>query len=54
LAYIYPKGKNKLWTYDFLGSYRTRAYIDNPVALAQQAQYVRGNYNKITFAEYVK
>ena len=37
VAYMYPTGKNKLWTYDHWGSYRARAYIDDPLDIAQKA-----------------
>lgn len=54
VAYLYPKGKNQLWTYDAMGSWKTRAYIDNPTQIAQQAHYVRGNTNKIFAAQFIK
>ena len=41
-AYLYPAGHNQLWTYDYLGSYRTRALWDDPHGIAQQAETLRG------------
>jgi hypothetical protein len=55
VAYMYPSGKNQLWTYDYLGSYRIRAYKDNPLQIARESVFVRGNWNhKVYFAEYLK
>jgi len=54
VAYLYPKGKNQLWTYDTLGSYRTRAFTNNVYQIAQQAHSVRGDTNKIFLAEFIK
>jgi hypothetical protein len=54
VAYMYPKGKNQLWTYDSLGSYRIRAYKDNVTAVAQISHNTRGNPEKIFNAEYIK
>jgi len=54
VAYLYPKGKNQLWTYDYLGSYRTRAFTNNVYQIAQQAHYLRGDTNKIILAEFIK
>lgn len=44
-VYMYPPGKNQLWAYDYLGSYRVRAYKDNPMQIAIQTVYVRGQWN---------
>lgn len=41
-AFLYPPGKNKLWTYDALGSWRVRAYKDDVRAIADYAHGVRG------------
>ena len=53
-AYLYPKGKNQLWTYDSEGSFRTRAYTNNPTQIAQYAHSVRNWQGKIFNAEFVK
>jgi hypothetical protein len=55
VAYMYPTGKNQLWTYDYLGSYRIRAYKDDPIQVARESIFVRGNRNhNVYFAEYLK
>lgn len=55
VAYMYPKGQNQLWTYDYLGSYRTRAYLDDPFQIAQTAENLRGRpYNRVNRAEFLK
>ena len=54
VAYMYPTGKNKLWTYDFWGSYRTRAYNNDPVEIAKEAVKVRLEDRDIIFAEFLK
>jgi len=55
VAYLYPPGKNQLWTYDFEGSWRTRAFVDNPLQIAQQAENLRGRWNnKVEYAEFLK
>jgi hypothetical protein len=54
VAYLYPKGKNQLWTYDAMGSYRIRAYTNNLINIAQTSHNVRGNTEKIFGAEWVK
>lgn len=41
-AYLYPPGNNQLWTYDYMGSYRTRALWNDPHGIAQQAETLRG------------
>jgi hypothetical protein len=54
-AYMYPTGKNQLWTYDYMGSYRTKVFKDNPYDIAQKAEILRGRYyNKINYAEFLK
>lgn len=53
-AYMYPRGKNKLWTHDQLGSYRVRAYRNDPEGIAKQAEIVRGRtWNRITQAQFL-
>lgn len=54
VAYMYPKGQNQLWTYDFLGSYRVRAFKDDPVTIAQKATDARQEGRYVTSAEFVK
>ena len=54
VAYLYPKGKNQLWTYDAMGSYRIRAYTNNLINIAQTSHNVRGNTEKIFGAEWIK
>ena len=54
-AYMYPVGSNKLWVYDYEGSTRVRAYIDDPLKIAQLAEVTRGRlYNQVSQAEYLK
>lgn len=53
VAYLYPPGENKLWTYDFWGSYRTRAFINDPYEISQKAVDARGENRKINFAEFL-
>lgn len=55
VAYMYPPGHNKLWSYDYEGSWRIRAWKDNPLQIAQMTEDVRGRWeNKVTFAEFLK
>ena len=54
VAYMYPIGKNQLWTYDFWGSYRVRAYKDNPLQIAKEAVKVRLEDRDVYFAEFLK
>jgi hypothetical protein len=54
VAYMYPTGKNQLWTYDYMGSYRTRAFKDDPVEIARQAELLRGRYSLIKKSEFLK
>lgn len=55
VAYMYPPGKNQLWTYDYEGSWRTRAWKDDPVMIAKQAEFIRGRWdNEIIYAEFQK
>lgn len=46
-AYMYPPGKNQLWTYDYLGSYRVRAFKDDPIQIARQTIFVRNQWNLV-------
>jgi len=53
VAYLYPPGKNQLWTYDAKGSYRTYAYTNNVQSIAQYAHTLRGDTNKVFNAGYI-
>jgi hypothetical protein len=52
-VYLFAPGENKLWAYDFEGSTRIRAFIDDPVQVATQAEAQRGRNTKIVFAEFL-
>jgi hypothetical protein len=52
-AYLYPTGSNTLYTYDYEGSWRTRAFWDDPAAIARAAEKLRARYNNITTAEFI-
>lgn len=54
VAYLYPPGKNQLWTYDKKGSLRTRAFTNNVTAIAQTAHKMRGGNETIFGAEWVR
>ncbi len=54
VAYLYPPGKNQLWTYDYEGSWRTRAFITNPYQIATEAEKVRARDTTVMFAEFLK
>jgi hypothetical protein len=54
VAYLYPAGKNQLWTYDSEGSWRTYAYTNSVRGIAQYAHNVRGAADIIFGAEWVK
>lgn len=54
VAYMYPPGKNQLWTYDYWGSWKVRAYKDDPLDIAQKATDVRGEGRYVAFAEFLK
>ena len=54
VAYLYPPGKNQLWTYDFMGSWRTRAFFNDPYNIAFKAEQLRGRNRNIEFAEFIK
>jgi hypothetical protein len=49
-AYLYPPGKNTLWTYDYEGSWQTRAYWGDPAGIATAAEQLRSRYNPIDSA----
>lgn len=50
-AYLYPPGANKLWTYDYEGSWRTRAFWDDPISIARAAERLRSRDYEILYAE---
>jgi hypothetical protein len=53
VAYLYPPGKNQLWTYDHEGSTRVRALTNNIFQIAQISHTIRGNSEKILEASWV-
>jgi hypothetical protein len=53
-AYMYPKGKNQLWTYDYWGSYRVRAYKDDALDIAKKAVMARNEDRKVYNAYFLK
>ncbi len=54
VAYMYPTGKNQLWTYDFWGSYRIRAFKYDPMGIAKEAVKVRYEDRDVIFAEFLQ
>jgi hypothetical protein len=55
VAFMYPIGKNQLWVYDYMGSYRTRAYINDPLTIAKLAETQRGrSKNIVYYAEFIE
>ena len=52
-AYLYPPGANTLYTYDYEGSWRTRAYFDDPASIARAAERLRGRFYDITTADFL-
>ena len=54
VVYLYPPGKNQLWTYDSMGSYKTRAFTNNVQQIAQQAHYLRGSKETVFWSEFIK
>ena len=53
-AYMYPVGKNQLWVYDYRGSVRVRAYIDQPLQVAEAVEKAAGNNYQMIQAEYLE
>lgn len=54
-SYLYPPGKNQMWTYDYRGSIRTRAFFDDAYGTAQAAEIARGKSDiKIFTAEFIE
>jgi hypothetical protein len=54
VAYMYPTGQNKLWTYDHWGSYRVRAFKDDPLDIAKKAVEARQEDRRVTSAHFHK
>lgn len=55
VAFMYPIGKNQLWSYDYMGSYRTHAYINDPKTIAQLSEIQRGRpLNIVSYAEFLE
>lgn len=52
-AYLYPPGANTLWTYDFEGSWRARAYWNDPRGIATAAERLRSRSATILTAEFL-
>jgi len=52
VAYMYPTGQNKLWTYDHWGSYRVRAYKDDALDVARKAVEARQEDRHVTSAHF--
>ena len=52
-AYLYPPGSNTLYTYDYEGSWRTRAFWADPLGIAAAAERLRSRYNPPTTAEFL-
>ena len=53
-SYMYPPGENQLWTYDYIGSYRVRAYKDDPLQIAREAENSRErNPNRVKSAYFL-
>jgi hypothetical protein len=52
-AYLYPPGSNTLYTYDFEGSWRTRAFWDAPAAIARAAEKQRARSAPIINADFL-
>lgn len=53
-AYLYPPGKNQLWSYDSEGSLRVRAYTNDVAGIASNSHLVRGHFGRTFNAEWVK
>jgi hypothetical protein len=53
-AYLYPPGRNQLWTYDSWGSIRSRAFKNDPLAVARTANVQRNQSTQQLTAEYLR
>ena len=54
VAYLYPPGKNQLWSYDEMGSYRVRALTNDIRNIAQYSHVTRGGSEIVYGAEWIK
>jgi hypothetical protein len=54
VVYMYPSGKNQLWTYDLWGSYRTRAFKTDALDIAKKAVSARNEDKDVTFAYFLR
>ena len=54
VAYMYPPGANKLYSYDSMGSWRVRAYKDDVTTIAREANSIRGWGTNTYMAEWAK
>ena len=52
-AYLYPPGSNTLYTYDYEGSWHTRAYWADPLNIATAAERLRSRSAPILTAEFL-
>jgi len=52
-AYLYPPGANTLYTYDYEGSWRTRAYWGDDAGIARAAERLRSRFYEITSADFL-
>jgi hypothetical protein len=52
-AYLYPPGDNQLWTYDYEGSWRTRAFWEDAMGIAATAERLRARHYEIKYAEFL-
>jgi hypothetical protein len=52
-AYLYPPGSNTLYTYDYEGSWRTRAFWDDPSGIATAAERLRSRFDTPSFSEFL-
>jgi hypothetical protein len=52
-AYLYPPGSNTLWSYDYEGSWRTRAFWDDPMGIATAAERLRSRFDAPFFSEFL-
>jgi hypothetical protein len=50
-AYLYPPGANRIYTYDYEGSWRTRAFWGDDAGIARAAESLRGRNNPILSSE---
>jgi hypothetical protein len=54
VAFMYPTGENELRVSDTINDYSIKAYIDDPLSIAQKAEDVRGReLNVVTDADFL-